>query len=76
MNKDLQTPLPESVYEARKLIAELTAQLEQRDILLRDPPDEPTGCCGSGCIGCVWESYYLAVVHWCDHAKKVLREHD
>jgi hypothetical protein len=35
-----------------------------RKVQLREPPPEPDGCCGRGCNGCVWESYYVAAACW------------
>ena len=35
---------------------------------LREPPPEPTGCCGRGCNGCVWEGYFTAMAYWRDEA--------
>jgi hypothetical protein len=35
-----------------------------RQLPLRDPPPEPDSCCGRGCNGCVWESYYAAAACW------------
>jgi hypothetical protein len=37
-------------------------------IRLREPPPEPTGCCGRGCNGCLWEGWFSAVAYWCDEA--------
>jgi hypothetical protein len=75
MNDDLPYSLPDSVYEAKQWIAQLSAELAKHGIELRDPPDEPTGCCGNGCIGCVWEGYYSAVGYWCDQAREALLKH-
>ena len=27
-------------------------------------PEEPTTCCGRGCEGCVWISYFEALNRW------------
>jgi hypothetical protein len=35
-----------------------------RGVRLRGPPPEPDSCCGRGCNGCVWESYYAAAACW------------
>ncbi|MBA4328255.1 MAG: oxidoreductase [Polaromonas sp.] len=35
-----------------------------RQLVLRAPPAEPDSCCGRGCNGCVWESYYAAAAWW------------
>ncbi|SNT35669.1 Oxidoreductase-like protein, N-terminal [Noviherbaspirillum humi] len=67
-------PMPESAHQARQWIAELGAQLAQRDILFRDPPEEPTTCCGRGCNGCVWEGYLQAAAYWCGQVRELLRQ--
>lgn len=72
MNDDLQTLAPGNAYEAKQWIANLSAQLAERDILMRDPPEEPTSCCGRGCNGCVWEGYLNAVGYWCEQAHAAL----
>lgn len=41
-------------------------------LALRQPPPEPTTCCGRGCNGCVWEGYYSAVTFWCEDAQCAL----
>lgn len=69
---DPQFPLPENAFQARQWIAAFTAQLVERDILMRDPPEEPTSCCGRGCNGCVWEAYLNAVGYWCEQARTAL----
>ncbi|CAN7533444.1 oxidoreductase-like domain-containing protein [Acidovorax sp. LjRoot194] len=33
-------------------------------ITLRNPPPEPTTCCGRGCNGCVWEGFLDAAEYW------------
>jgi hypothetical protein len=35
-----------------------------RGVPLRSPPPQPDSCCGRGCNGCVWESYYAAAACW------------
>jgi len=54
---------------ARALVAHLTGRVWRErglklDEALRQPPPEPTTCCGRGCNGCVWEGYYEALQHW------------
>jgi hypothetical protein len=72
MSDDSQAPVPASAFQAKQWIADLSAQLAARDILMRDPPDEPTSCCGRGCNGCVWEGYLSAVGYWCGQARAAL----
>jgi hypothetical protein len=42
--------------------------------VLREPPEEPTSCCGRGCNGCVWEGYMSAVGYWCEQAREALQK--
>ncbi|RJF92210.1 oxidoreductase-like domain-containing protein [Noviherbaspirillum saxi] len=72
MNDEPQIPLPSNAYQARQWIADLSVQLAQNDILFRDPPEEPTSCCGRGCNGCVWEGYFQAVGYWCEQVRGIL----
>ncbi|QAU33732.1 oxidoreductase-like domain-containing protein [Janthinobacterium sp. 17J80-10] len=74
MNDDSQTLAPDSAYQARQWIAGLSAKLAERGIVLRDPPEEPTSCCGRGCNGCVWEGYFNAVGYWCEQAQEALQK--
>ena len=41
---------------------------------LRALPQEPTGCCGRGCLGCVWEAYDAALGYWFEDADLLLKE--
>jgi hypothetical protein len=72
MNDDPQSPLPSSAHEAKLWIAGLAEQLSAKGIVLREPPEEPTSCCGRGCNGCVWEGYMSAVGYWCEQARDAL----
>ncbi len=68
-----QVPLVD-LATARALIAHLRGRAQREkgiqnlNAVLRPPPPEPTSCCGRGCNGCVWESYYEALHHWRDDA--------
>jgi hypothetical protein len=74
MNEDLPPLLPTSAYQAKQWIADLNARLAAHGIVMQEPPDEPTSCCGRGCNGCVWESYMSAVAYWCERARAALRK--
>lgn len=51
----------------------LLADLELAGVTgFRSPPPLPVTCCGRGCNGCVWESYYAAVGWWLEDAKLAL----
>ncbi|WP_347614506.1 oxidoreductase-like domain-containing protein, partial [Comamonas thiooxydans] len=43
-------------------------------VTLRQPPPEPTSCCGRGCNGCVWEGYYDALAFWLEDAAQAMTE--
>ena len=53
-------------------IAVLQQALAARGLSLREPPAAPTTCCGGGCNGCVWESYYAALDYWREQALELL----
>jgi hypothetical protein len=72
MNDDSRTLLPANADQARQWIADLAAQLTQSGLLFRDPPEEPTSCCGRGCNGCVWEGYLHAAGYWCEQVREML----
>nr|WP_328804842.1 oxidoreductase-like domain-containing protein [Noviherbaspirillum galbum] len=53
-------------------MAELQHKLDRLGIVFRDPPEEPTTCCGRGCNGCVWEGYLHAAGYWCEQARDLV----
>lgn len=57
---------------AQTLFRILQKIAQNKGVVLRSPPEEPTTCCGKGCNGCVWEGYYDAVVYWRDEALLML----
>ena len=56
----------------RQGIAQFQQRLQAAGIDFRDPPPEPTSCCGRGCNGCVWEGYHQALHHWRADARQRL----
>jgi hypothetical protein len=57
---------------ARTVFALLQALARSQGATLRNPPPEPTTCCGRGCNGCVWEGFYAAANYWRDEALLIL----
>jgi len=61
---------------ARELIGALESRLRAAGIEpglgFRHAPPEPTGCCGRGCNGCVWEGFYAALQWWREDALELL----
>lgn len=72
MSEERKNSHPANAAQARQWIDELGPQLAQREIAFRDPPEEPTTCCGRGCNGCVWEGYLNAVGYWCEQVREIL----
>lgn len=49
---------------AQAMFQALQEQAQSAGITLRNPPPEPTTCCGRGCNGCVWEGFLEAAEYW------------
>ena len=60
----IHDPNPAQREAVRRAIAQFQARLQVAGIEFREPPPEPTSCCGRGCNGCVWESYEAALIFW------------
>jgi hypothetical protein len=71
-----QLPLGD-LATAQALIAHLQGLAHRMGIeqgaSLRPPPSLPDACCGRGCTGCLWESYFAALGTWRDEVCGLLR---
>lgn len=70
----MDLPALTDLASAHVMIGLVQAQAQAQGISLRNPPPEPTSCCGRGCNGCVWEGYYEALVYWRDEALLILQD--
>lgn len=49
---------------AHAAIAAVMVCVAQAGATVRPAPDEPVGCCGRGCEGCVWLGWFGALARW------------
>ncbi|MDL9997313.1 oxidoreductase-like domain-containing protein [Variovorax sp. J22P240] len=69
----MDLPAINDASSARTAVHRIATHLRASGIqAFRDPPPEPTTCCGRGCNGCVWEGYLEAVAWWRDEALALL----
>jgi len=66
-------PNPSQREAVRRGIAQFQQRLQAAGHDFRDPPPEPTSCCGRGCNGCVWEGYEAALAWWLEDAQALLQ---
>jgi hypothetical protein len=64
--------LPNHRDAAQAIFRQVQLRASLAGVALREPPPEPTTCCGRGCNGCVWGSYYEAVNYWRQEAELLL----
>lgn len=65
------TPLSDGP-STRAFFAQVQALALEQGVTLRQPPPEPTTCCGRGCHGCVWEGFFAAAEFWRNDALQAL----
>jgi hypothetical protein len=58
--------------DANRVVDDVQALLTHAGIVFRPSPPLPTGCCGRGCNGCVWEGYFSALHYWREQAAALL----
>ena len=59
---------------AQQMFRQLQQLAADAGIRLRNPPPEPTTCCGRGCNGCVWEGFLDAAEYWRQEALLQLQD--
>ena len=59
---------------ARETIVVLQDLLQKDQLQVRNPPPEPTVCCGRGCGVCVWEGFVTASETWRLDALRLLEQ--
>jgi hypothetical protein len=64
----LQQWTPAERGEALALVQAVRLRARALGVELSEPPPQPTNCCDSGCIGCVWETYCAEVAYWRDES--------
>ncbi len=64
---------PGPLAETQAMVAALQQRALAAGLTLRAPPPLPTGCCGRGCNGCVWEGFYAAAAYWQQEAEQRLQ---
>ena len=77
MSDPQDDPIIDPAGQAQRLrvrqgIAQFQQRLQAAGHDFREPPPEPTSCCGRGCNGCVWESYDDALMFWYEDAGALL----
>ena len=68
----IHDPAASQRESVRKAIAQFQQRLQDAGLDFRDPPEEPTSCCGRGCHGCVWEGYEAALTWWYEEGGELL----